>query len=89
MKFKTKLIEIEAMQYIGPDRTKKAELRAFDAWIKENQGDVRVRYLGPTMFLWAPGHVMEAHPDDWIARGVTGLFVIPAHLVDMMFDSVS
>lgn len=64
--FRRKPVEIEAMQFIGPDPSQVDYLLAFDDWVAANQGKRKCRYKGDRMTISTRDGEHEASPGDWI-----------------------
>jgi hypothetical protein len=71
-KFRKKPVVVEAMQFIGPDRSRLDYLMAFDDWVAANQGSRKCRYKGDTMIIPTLEGDHTASAGDWIIRGVQG-----------------
>lgn len=88
-KFRKKPVEIEAMQFIGPDPTRLDELVKFDDWVVANQGSRKCRYKGDKMIIPTLEGNHEASPGDWIIRGVNGeLYPIKDEIFKVTYDPV-
>ena len=96
-KYRKKPVVIDAMQFKGPDGTLENGPShewleysiAFDDWIIDNQGDVKCRYVGPTLVIPTLEGDMTAMPGDWIIKGVKGeLYPIKSDVFELTYEAV-
>lgn len=72
-KFRKKPVEIEAIQWKGPNAFEVEEMMAIEEWIVSRiQDDRSAKFTGQNIEIETLEGTMTASPGDWIICGVQG-----------------
>jgi hypothetical protein len=88
-KYRKKPVEIEAMQFKGPDPRYVDDMTVFDEWVSTKKIGKLCCYIGSNFIIPTLEGDMIAQPGDWVICGVKGeLYPCKPDIFDETYEAV-